>query len=317
MIFVGDSTEGLRQVESSTVASAVADPPYFKVLGGKDSWDYQWPDEDAYLKWCSEWFGEVYRVLRGNGHFWLWGYYDMLARCHPILLDAGFRHRETVLWDKGMQAVSGRATKKYKMYPNVTEFCVRYVKWNREELRLLLRARQKELGLTALQINEHMGVKTNGGGMWSIYTGNNVCAQIPTSDRWLRIMDIMGLDIPYSEVEMVWNTIPGLTNVWSDIAPDRRDRISPAQKPLEACRRLITPTTRRGDLVLDLFGGSLGVSKVAQRGGRRFVAVERDESLVREAVAFRGLETAIEVLGSSLTSQRLSKCEKHALQGRK
>lgn len=124
--------------------------------------------------------------------------------------------------------------------------------------------------------------------MWSIYTGNNVCAQIPTCERWEKIVDILQLDIPYSEVGVTWKTIPGLTNVWSDIPPDR-DRLSPAQKPFEAYRRLILPTTQEGDLVLDLFAGSLVGSSVCQRNGRDVIAVERDEKLVRSAVEFRGL----------------------------
>ena len=290
VIHVGDCLAGLSKVENRSIACAIADPPYFKVLGGKDSWDYQWRTKDEYLSWCSQWFQEVFRVLRGNGHFWLWGYYDILAQCHPMLLELGFRHRQTIIWDKGMQVVAGRATRKYQMYPNVTEFCVNYVKWNREDLRQTLKARQMEMRLTAGEINDHMGVRSNGGGMWSIYTGENVCAQIPTRERWEKMMGILHLDIPYEDVQMVWNSVPGITNVWSDIpAPDSRGRVNPSQKPLEALRRIVLPSTLVGDRVLDLFAGSLGVASVCQELGRGCTSIESDANQVQQALALRGI----------------------------
>lgn len=290
MIYVGDCLAGLSKVESRSIACCIADPPYFKVLGGKGSWDYQWRTEDDYLNWCSQWFQEVFRVLRGNGHFWLWGYYDILAQCHPKLLALGFRHRQTIIWDKGMQAVAGRATRKYQMYPNVTEFCVNYVKWNRDELRQTLKARQKELGLSADEINGHMGVRANGGGMWSIYTGENVCAQIPTRERWEKLMDILNLNVPYEDVQMVWNPVPGVTNVWSDIpVPDSKNRVNPSQKPLEALRRIVTPSTLAGDRVLDLFAGSLGGAHVCRELGRHCISIEAHADQVQRALVLRKL----------------------------
>ena len=36
-----------------------------------------------------------------------------------------------------------------------------------------------------------LGVKSNGGGMWSIYTGKNICEQFPTKEIWTKLEDIL------------------------------------------------------------------------------------------------------------------------------
>ena len=45
--------------------------------------------------------------------------------------------------------------------------------------------------VTAKEINEMLGVKSNGGGMWSIYTGKNVCKQLPTEELWGKLQKIL------------------------------------------------------------------------------------------------------------------------------
>lgn len=274
----------LRSLENSSFALVMADPPYFKVAG--EAWDRQWRTSADYVAWCSSWLSEVVRVLRPNGHLWLWGFYDGLAPLHPVLEELGMLFRQTVVWNKGMQVVAGRATKNYRQYPNVTELCVNYVKWNREQVRELLLQRQQELGLSALEINTRMGVKTNGGGMWSLYTGENVCAQIPTREKWERLCQALELEIPYEEIELPWNVELGLTNVWSGLRVESRTH--PTQKPDEAIRRIVTASTKEGDPVLDLFAGSLVGRRVCRRLARPCVSVERDLEYVTAALRVDG-----------------------------
>ena len=89
------------------------------VIGEK--WDYLWRTEEDYLEWSEKWIAEAARVLRMGGSFYLFGYFRMLSRLLPILEKYGFELRQQIILNKGMQAVSGRATKNYRMFPNVTE----------------------------------------------------------------------------------------------------------------------------------------------------------------------------------------------------
>lgn len=99
-----------------------------------------------------------------------------------------------------MQAVSGRATKNYRMFPNVTESILFLCKDPKPFAKSFLKQRQKELGYSAKQINEMLGVKSNGGGMWSIYTGKNVCEQLPTEELWDKLQTILEFNIPYDKI---------------------------------------------------------------------------------------------------------------------
>jgi site-specific DNA-methyltransferase (adenine-specific) len=171
-VILGDCIEELKKLDSNSVDLIVADPPYFKVIGEK--WDYQWRTEKEYVEWSLKWFSEASRVLRLGGTFYCFGYFRTLALLVPHLEGLGLDLRQQILVDKGMRAVSGRATKKYRLFPNTTESILFITKDNKKFVKPFLKERQQALGLKSKEINEGLGVKSNGGGMWSIYTGKNV-----------------------------------------------------------------------------------------------------------------------------------------------
>jgi len=208
-IILGDCTEELSKLAEKSVDLVVADPPYWKVIGEK--WDYQWRTEADYVEWSIAWIKEVSRVLRYGGSFYLFGYFRTLALLVPYFDDLELDLRQQILVDKGMRAVSGRATKKYRLFPNTTESILFITKENRKFVKPFLKERQNALGLSAKQINEAMGVKSNGGGMWSIYTGKNVCEQFPTERTWSKLQKILDFDLPYAKVAQTFNPQMGLT----------------------------------------------------------------------------------------------------------
>lgn len=155
-----------------------------------------------------------------------------------------------------MQAIAGRATKNYRMFPNVTESILFLTKKNILFSRNLLKERQKELGLKAKDINELLGVKSNGGGMWSIYTGKNICEQFPTKDLWEKLQKILKFDLKYEKIAQTFNPEMGVTDVWDDISFIKEKRVHPTQKPIKLIERLIRASSNEGDRVLDPFAGS-------------------------------------------------------------
>jgi len=74
------------------------------------------------------------------------------------------------------------------------------------------------------------------------------------------------------------------TNVWTDITEVMRNKKHIAEKPVRLAEVMIETHTNPGDTVLDLFSGSGNVSVVAERLGRRFVAVEGNKSTFDEIV---------------------------------
>jgi DNA modification methylase len=82
---------------------------------------------------------------------------------------------------------------------------------------------------------------------------------------------------------------------WTDIETlnrgDRERTGWPTQKPEALLERIIKATTRPGELVADFFAGSGTTAAVAQRLGRRYLAVDKSPSaveIVRQRLAQSG-----------------------------
>jgi DNA modification methylase len=262
-------------VADESVDLVIADPPYFKVIGEK--WDYAWRTDRDYLDWSEKWVYEICRSLRKGGTFYLFGYFRMLCKMMPILEKYGLELRQQIIVNKGIQAVSGRATKNYKMFPNVTESILFLVKDSKPFVKKFLKNRQKEIGISSKEINDFLGVKSNGGGMWSIYTGDNVCKQLPTEEIWNKLQQILQFDIPYSKISQTYNAKLGITDVWGDINFYEEKRYHPTQKPQRLIDRLIIASSNKGDLILDPFSGSGSTMLSAYRNNRDFIGFELDE----------------------------------------
>lgn len=272
----GDCIEKMQEIESGCVDLVIADPPYWKVVGEK--WDYQWRTESDYIKWSLEWIGEVSRILRYGGSFYCFGYFRTLALLVPYLENLGLELRQQIVIDKGMRSVSGRATKNYKLFPNVTESVLFIIKDNKKFIKPFLKGRQQELGLTSKQINESLGVRSNGGGMWSIYTGKNVCEQFPTEEVWNKLSAILQFDIPYGKIAQTFNPQMGFTDVWRDIDFYKEKRYHPTQKPIKLIQRLILASSNKGDLVVDPFCGCGSTQLSAIDLDRKYIGIEKDET---------------------------------------
>lgn len=279
---LGDCIEKMKSIPDNSVDLVVADPPYWKVVGQK--WDYQWRTEKDYVKWSISWIKEISRVLRLGGTFYCFGYFRTLALIVPYLEDMGLELRQQIIIYKGMRSVSGRATKNYKMFPNVTESILFIIKDNKKFIKPFLKERQAALGLKAKEINEALGVKSNGGGMWSIYTGKNVCEQFPTEVLWNKLSSILKFKLPYNKIAQTFNPQMGYTDVWTDIDFYKEKRYHPTQKPLKLINRLVAASSNEGDIVLDPFSGcgSTQLSCILQK--RNYIAIELEQKYFETAL---------------------------------
>jgi DNA modification methylase len=281
LLHCGDCTTLLPSVGTETVDLAILDPPYFRVLG--EEWDRQWRTEVEYREWASTWIKEVCRATRLGGSIYLFGYVNTLLQLVPLF--DGFDLRQQIVVTKGLRSISGRNTKPYKMFPVTTEQIAFLVKDSKPYIRKLLLKRQKALGLTSKQINERLGMKSNGGGVWSLYTGENILAQVPTRELWEKLSRVLNMNVPYEQVAMTFNLTKGLTDVWDDIDFYSETRIHRAQKPLKLIWRLIEASTDVSDTVLDPFLGSGSTCVVAEELGRRCIGIECDREMYVKLMA--------------------------------
>ena len=271
-----DCISEMKNIKDNTVDLIISDPPYYKVVNEK--WDYKWKTEDDYVKWSLDWIKEATRVLRLGGTFYLFGYFRTLALLVPHFKSLGLELRQQIIIDKGMRAVSGRSTKNYRMFPNVTESLLFLTKDNKQFIKPFLKEHQAKKGLSSKEINEKLGLKSNGGGMWSIYTGNNVAEQFPTKELWNKLSNVLDFDLEYEKIAQTFNPIMGITDVWRDIDFYKEKHLHPTQKPLDLITRLIKASSNENDLVLDPFGGSGTTALACKNENRNCISIELDET---------------------------------------
>ncbi len=278
-LICGDAIGELEKLPSNSIDLVIADPPYWKVINEK--WDYQWRTEADYIYWTKQWIKEVARVVKKTGSFYLFGYFRTLSYLLPEIERENFALRQQIIINKGIKSVSGRATKNYKMFPNVTESILFFNYYHQPEIKKFLLEKQKERGLTAKQINEAMEVKSNGGGLWSLYTGENILAQVPTKEQWKKLEKILGFRKPYSEVNFTFNAQMGFTDVWEDIDFYKERRYHPTQKPLKLIERIVKASSNEGMVVLDPFVGAGSTALVCTDLKRNYIGIDIDEEYIK------------------------------------
>ena len=277
----GDCLEVMKSIPDGIVDLVIADPPCYKAIGEK--WEYLWRTEKDYLDWTLKWLSEASRTLRCGGTLYCFGYFRMLALIVPHLKRLGLELRQQIVVNRGLRSISGRATRNYRMFPNTAESILFAIKDNKRFIKPFFKERQKELGLSAKQINDALGVKSNGGGMWSLYTGRNICEQFPKKEMWDRLTEILKFDLPYGKVAQTFNPQVGFGDVWDDIDFYDEERYHPTQKPQKLLRRLIEASTNEGDTVFDPFCGCGSVPIASMELGRKCIAVEIDRKYLRLA----------------------------------
>ena len=282
-IYNMDCVTGLSQyVDTESVDLLIADPPYYKAK--HDSKTYPWNTEEDYLEWAKTWIQEASRVLRPGGTFYLFGQFHALCKFLPILEQADLELRQQIILNKGVQAMSGRSSVNSGRFPVVSESIFMLRKDAKPFVKRFLREKQSELGFSAKFLNDELGVKSNGGGMWSMYTGDKVRNQVPTEEVWSRLQDILHFDMPYSRLLQTYHVQPGITDVWDDISyNDGKEKLA-NQKPFKLLSRLILASTNPGDIVLDPFMGSGATPLACAETDRSYIGFELEEKYYNQAI---------------------------------
>ena len=270
-----DCIEGLKQLPDNCVDLVIADPPYFKTVN--QSWDYEWRTKEEYVEWCQEWIQQVSRVSKISSSFYLFGYFRTLAYIVPKIENNNFNVRQQLVVDKGMQAVSGRATKNYRLFPNTTEMILFSAYNARPTVKKFLNEMNNIKEYSSHEINESLGAETGGGGLWSIYAGDNIMGKVPPKDKWQILQSIFDFDVPHEEVQQTFNTEMGLTNVWNDIDFYKEEKEHPTQKPLPLMERLVKASSDEGMIVLDPFAGSGSTLVAADNLDRNYIGFELED----------------------------------------
>ena len=269
-----DVLEGLRQIETASQDLIIADPPYYKAINEK--WDNQWKTEQQYLDWCKLWFDECVRVLKDTGSFYCYGNFDILTKKKVLIFDKELSFRQNITLDKGIKSIAGRTSDKLRLFPTASEYLLFYIKDTMPKIRLLLKEKRAEKGYTIKQVAEKMGVYT---ALYGFYEQDNTGSQVPTSEQWDKIKEILDIDINYSIIQNTFNLPTATTDVW-DFTPDKVRYGHPTQKPQNICQRIVKASSNENDNVLIPFAGSGSEIVACEELKRNWTAFEIEDSYI-------------------------------------
>jgi DNA modification methylase len=75
------------------------------------------------------------------------------------------------------------------------------------------------------------------------------------------------------------------TSVWTDVTELFSGKVHPTQKPTRVVEIPVEVHTKAGEWIFDPFAGSMTTAWAARKLGRKWLCVERDEAIFRDAVA--------------------------------
>jgi site-specific DNA-methyltransferase (adenine-specific) len=107
-VLVGDCIRVMRRMPTGMVDALVCDPPYgiaYTPLRTKNRRDHPWRsirgDATFDKAFYEQWLAEAYRLLKPDGHAYVFAHERYIGEVRRLLDSAGFTSKRTLIWDKG------------------------------------------------------------------------------------------------------------------------------------------------------------------------------------------------------------------------
>lgn len=249
-IHQGDCVKLMQKIDSGSVDLVFADPP-FNIGYEYDQYDDRQEDQ-KYLDWCKEWIGEIYRILKPTGTFWLAIGDEYAAELKMLAQrEIGFTTRSWVIWyyTFGVNCIRGFSrshTHLFHFVKDANDFT-----FNSENPMVrVLSARQLVYADSRSNLIGRLPDNT-----WITRPQDLPTGFLPAHDTWY-----------YSRVAGTFK---------------EREGFHGCQMPEQLLGRIIRISSKPNDLVFDPFTGSGTSVVVAKKLGRRWMGTELSEEYVR------------------------------------
>ena len=241
----GDMLEILPKLAKNHFQCIIADPPYFQVLL-KENWDNIWQTPNDYLTWSEKWVTECRRVLKSDGLIYIFG---QLGKREHVWLEFCARitkimqFHDMIIWDRavGYNDRKDSFTPQYEMILVLRHFECDQPYFDKNAVREPYDEATINLYLRDKRYKDRAAREDH-------------LRQGKYATNIMRIPSLKG---------------------------SSREKIGhPSQKPIELITRLIKASTRPGEIVLDPFLGSGTTAEAAERLGRSWVGIEKNENYI-------------------------------------
>jgi len=310
-LICGNSTDVAvidRLMDGVKVDMVFTDPPY----GMKKESEGVLNDNlnfDDLLDFNRQWIPLTFGALKDNGSWYCWGIDEPLMDIYsnilkPMQKENRITFRNLITWDKGDAGAGGvsfMGKDGLRSYPVGSEKCLfvmcgvqgfnnnqdnYFEGW--EPVRQYLAGEAEKVGLTPQKLKEICGV-----GMWSHWFGKSQFAFI-TEEHYKELQDYYSkkeydaFKKEYDELKKEYystrayfdNTHDTMTDVWAMGRISHEEKMQAGghatPKPIALCSRAIKSSSREGEIVLDVFGGSGSTLIACEQLNRRCYMCELD-----------------------------------------
>lgn len=249
-LYKGDCLEVLKQFPENHFDMIFADPPYFLSSGTftcqngrmvsvkKGDWDLSKGLKENF-EFHRAWINACRKVLKINGSIWVSGTYHSIYQCGLALQIAGFHILNDVAWFKPNAS------------PNLS---CRFLTASHETL---IWARKDKKAKHTFNYKTMVDWDNN----YKKFFKCEKCNAVNLSE----ILHEKGRQ---------------MRSVWAINTPQKIEKKfgkHPTQKPEELLKRVVLASTKKNDLVLDLFTGSSTTGLAAYLFGRRFIGIDTEK----------------------------------------
>ncbi|HBE67249.1 MAG TPA: site-specific DNA-methyltransferase [Planctomycetaceae bacterium] len=236
----------MQSIPDGTVDLVFADPP-FNIGYDYDKYDDSLSEEN-YLSWSADWIGQVHRILKPNGTFWLAIGDEYAAELKIEAKKLGFTTRNWVVW-----------------YYTFGVHCkTKFTRSHAHLFYFVKNAKDFTFNRDAIAVPSARQLVYND-------KRSNPKGRTP-DDTWiLRPQDCDG----FSDSEDTWY-FPRVAGTFKE-----RAGFHGCQMPEQLLGRIIRGCSDEGQVVLDPFSGSSTTLTVAKKLGRNFVGFELSEDYVK------------------------------------
>jgi DNA modification methylase len=273
---------------------------------------------ERWLKFYEEFTNLMLNHLKTNGYFYVWGYFETLSNYWENIIkprgDSAFRN--FIIWVKSF--VQGLRSSKFRQFPEQYGACLLCIKgqifnngeWSLspnaeyfpemfEPLRKYLDDERRKMGWDIPTVKRMVGHSDLAGdhwfskSQWSLPTKKvyEILQKNAKGKAFLRNYDEQycgyeGLCKEYNKLREYFDNSLGYTDVWQLRNGLTTTNLHPTVKPVELCEMGVISTSKEGEIVLDLFGGSGSTMIACEKLGRRCFMMEI-EPMYCEVIANR------------------------------
>ena len=328
-LICGDSTDIAvidRLMDGVKADMVFTDPPY----GMKKESEGVLNDNlnfDDLLDFNRQWIPLTFGALKDNASWYCWGIDEPLMDIYsnilkPMAKENKITFRNLITWDKGNG--QGQLSKDFRMYPIADEKCLfvmvgvqgfsnnadnYFEAW--EPIRIYLKQERDHMGWSNADMKKMCGHSPTSGCHWF----DKSQWMMPTEEEyktWQHHAKGEGFKKEYEEIKKEYystrayfdNTHDNQNNVWHFDRAGKGEREHAGghatPKPIALCSRAIKSSSREGEIVLDVFGGSGSTLIACEQLNRKCYMCELDphycDVILQRYINFKGSDVDVFLL---------------------